>query len=351
MSLHCTVLILSVLFFPTAISRGPPAFKPTSFSQKISPIIVQKCNSESTLKKMVNNLPKKIFLQKFQQGALSSSLCIRAGSDEEGYSEDFEDGVQDDFDEDSFDLDTDDDDFEAVEGDFGEDGTVTMIMEMWRTTPPFTKAYLSSALAASTWGWISHKNDFPPYLLLKWEPVLKRLQVWRPFTAFLNFGPFGLSFFLTGHFVWTYMATLEKLNHNRPYDFWVMILFGMVSMVLGYAGLKLSPRFLGHNLSTYLVYIWSRYHEGLEVNMMELFNIRAEMLPWFFIAQTALLEGELPILDMLGLVFGHVYYHFKTTNVLRTPKALINWYNNDSPLSKNLRDKYKKISADFELQQ
>jgi len=67
--------------------------------------------------------------------------------------------------------------------------------------------------------------------------------------------------------------------------------------------------------------------------------------------KTALLEGELPILDMLGLVFGHVYYHFKTTNVLRTPKALINWYNNDSPLSKNLRDKYKKISADFELQQ
>ena len=81
------------------------------------------------------------------------------------------------------------------------------------------------------------------------------------------------------------MSTLERLNHNTPYDFWLMMLFGSVMMVAGYSMLGLSPRFLGHNLSTFLVYVWSRYHEGLEVNMFELFNTRAELLPWFFLAQ------------------------------------------------------------------
>ena len=61
--------------------------------------------------------------------------------------------------------------------------------------------------------------------------------------------------------------------------------FGAECMVAGYSMMGLSPRFLGHNLSTFLVYVWSRYHEGLEVNMFELFNTRAELLPWFFLAQ------------------------------------------------------------------
>ena len=121
-------------------------------------------------------------------------------------------------------------------------------------------------------------------------------------------------------------------------------------MVVGYSILGLSPRFLGHNLSTFFVYVWSRYHEGLEVNMMELFNTRAETLPWFFLAQTALLEGELPLLDMLGIVFGHIYHHCKTTNVIRTPRAVIDWYKGDSKYSNIIRDKYKVISSDFELQ-
>jgi hypothetical protein len=38
-----------------------------------------------------------------------------------------------------------------------------------------------------------------------------------------------------------------------------------------------SPRFLGHNLSTFLVSMCgvSRYHEGMEVNIFELFYTRA----------------------------------------------------------------------------
>ena len=116
---------------------------------------------------------------------------------------------------------------------------------------------------------------------------------------------------MTAHFVWTCMSPLERPNHRRPYDFWICIAFGcsvwwpvmgvcvflpMLSCLtiafLLHSLLRctarffqLEPRFLGHNLSTFLVYVWSRYHEGLDVNMFEVLNTRAELLPWFFLVQ------------------------------------------------------------------
>merc|ERR1712157_75989 len=191
----------------------------------------------------------------------------------------------------------------------------------------------------------------PKVFQLDWKPTLYKLQVWRPFTAFLNLGPFGLGYIMTLQFVWTYMSTLERMNHDKPFDFWCMMTFGCASMIIGYSILRLPPRFLGHNLSTFFVYVWSRYHEGFEVNVMELFNTRAELLPWLFLAQTALFEGEFPILDLLGIVFGHVYHHFKVVNALTTPRFIVEWYRHGTGWFPTLvRNKYKEISYDFELQ-
>ena len=98
-------------------------------------------------------------------------------------------------------------------------------------------------------------------LQLEWAPTL-RGQMWRPFTAFLNSVPLGREYLMTLQFVWAYMSALERLNHDAPYDFWLMILFGAGSMVAGCTAMRLSPRFLGHNLSMFLVYVWSRYPRG-----------------------------------------------------------------------------------------
>jgi Derlin-2/3 len=220
-------------------------------------------------------------LSKYDSTTSRVLLSIRGGGgsdDEDEYDED----ISDDEDEDFF------DDFELgdeAEDDFAEDNTVDRIIQAFQKTPPLTKGYLTASFLATAAGYVLNKNVFPPLLVLDWTKVITRAQIWRPFSTFLNFGPFGLGYIMTVHFVWTYMGTLERLHHHKPYDFWIMIVFGMLTMVVGYPFLKLSPRFLGHNLSTFLVYIWSRYHEGLEVNMFELFNTRAELLPWFFLAQ------------------------------------------------------------------
>jgi Derlin-2/3 len=274
-------------------------------------------------------------------------LVVRGGAaaiqDESNDSED-DDDIED-MDDDEFNLEFND--MEIAEDDFAEETIVGRLSVAWQKTPPITKAYLTGSMAATAYGYLLNKNQFPSILSYNWKLTWTRLQLWRPFTAFLNVGPFGLGYIMTVHFVWTYMGTLERLNHNRPYDFWIMMGFGILSMVMGYSILKLSPKFLGHNLSTFLVYIWSRYHEGLEVNMFELFNTKAELLPWFFLAQTFLLEGELPVLDFLGIVFGHIYHHCKTVGILTAPESLVAWYHSDA--ATGIRQKYKHISADFEI--
>ena len=276
---------------------------------------------------------------------LSSSILSTRGGDDSNDEKENED--DEDFDDDD-DFALDVDSFDTAEDDFQEESSVGRMVDAWHKTPPLTKLYLSASFIATMTGYLSNPNhSFPAILQLDWQKTFRKMQLWRPLTAFLNVGNFGLAYVMTAHFLWTYMSTLERLNHHAPYDFWIMMGFGMTSMVVGYGMFRLSPRFLGHNLSTFLVYVWSRYHEGLEVNMFEMFNARAELLPWFFLAQTFLLEGEVPLLDFLGIVFGHVYHHCKTVGLLRAPDALVAWYH--GPGGAGIRKKYKHISADFEM--
>lgn len=211
-------------------------------------------------------------------------------SDSEDEDEDDSD-ISDDEDDDS-DLDDlfgDDDDLmlEDDDDDFGEMTSWDRFLQQYQSTPPLTKAFLTASAALTTYGYLFDKqHQFPGLFQLDLGKVVKG-QLWRPLTAFLNFGGLGLGYALTMQFVWTYMKDLERLHHHVPYDFWILIGFGMMSMLVGYPILGLKFHFLGHNLSTYLVYIWSRYHEGVEVNMFELFMTRAEVLPWIFLAQVS----------------------------------------------------------------
>mmetsp|Transcript_6603 Transcript_6603/g.14947 ORF Transcript_6603/g.14947 Transcript_6603/m.14947 type:complete len:342 (+) Transcript_6603:109-1134(+) len=336
---HLALVFLSAIalahHLPAVVGRRAPA-----------PSLVQQTSFLSSKRRQINIIKSNHISPSVATPLQSRITLIRGGAfDDESDDDEY------DFSDSDFDFDDEDGmfDFDAAEDDFGDDNTLTQIIDAYHTTPPLTKAYLTASFGAALLGYVTNNNDFPPILQLEWNPIITKFQIWRPLTAFLNFGPLGLGYLMTAQFVWVYMSTLERLNHNKPYDFWLMMFFGAFSMVVGYSMMGLSPRFLGHNLSTFLVYVWSRYHEGLEVNMFELFNTRAELLPWFFLAQTFLLEGEVPILDFLGIVFGHIYHHYATTNVLRTPKFVIQWYNGENKYARMLKAKYKTISSDFEM--
>eukprot|EP00525_Craspedostauros_australis_P008110 CAMPEP_0198116654 /NCGR_PEP_ID=MMETSP1442-20131203/13825_1 /TAXON_ID= /ORGANISM="Craspedostauros australis, Strain CCMP3328" /LENGTH=351 /DNA_ID=CAMNT_0043774529 /DNA_START=32 /DNA_END=1087 /DNA_ORIENTATION=+ len=266
------------------------------------------------------------------------------GDSDDEYDDEEESEVDED-EEDLFDdFETDDDNAD----DFAENELGKVLRKGYEDTPPLTKMYLGASLLATTIGCFTNQNQFPTFLSLDWTLTLKKGQIWRPFTSFLNFGGVGLSYAMTMNFVWNYMCSLERLHHDKPYEFWTMFLFGMTSLLVGYPALKLSPTFLGHNLSTFFVYVWSKYNEGTMVNMFELVEIKAELLPWIFLAQTFLLEGEIPILDMIGIAFGHIYHHFQTTGLLTSPRFLATWYNN-SAMAGWLRKEYKKVTADYQV--
>jgi Derlin-2/3 len=291
-----------------------------------------------------------LYVQQLLQSSLARGGAVSRDGDDDNEENDVDD-VDDDDDDDDLLLDFDNDDMDIGSSDingFGETTLLDRLMVAYTKTPPFTKMYLSISFVITLYSYLCNKNEFPNILLLQWNKVITQLQIWRIITSFFHFGPFGIGYIMTLQFVWVYMSTLERIHHHRPYDFWIMILFGQLCMVIGYPIMKLSPKFLGHNLSTFLVYIWSRYHEGVEVNMFELFNTRAEMLPWFFLGQTFLLEGEVPILDFLGIVFGHIYHHCKTVGILRAPQQLTKWYEN-SDAAQYIRELYKPISSDFDV--
>ena len=285
-----------------------------------------------------------------QQYLLLQTLRGGGRNDEDMEGEEEED---EDDDDQLLDFDDDDDEMNSISGgnsnEFDEVTMLDRVVLSYQKTPPFTKLYLTISMVITMYGYLCNRNEFPNVLLLQWKKVITQFQFWRIVTSFFHFGPFGLGYVMTLQFVWVYMSTLERIHHNKPYDFWIMILFGQLSMVIGYPIMKLSPKFLGHNLSTFLVYIWSRYHEGVEVNMFELFNTRAELLPWFFLGQTFLLEGEIPILDFLGIVFGHIYHHCKTVGILRAPPSIVQWYET-SDAAQRIRDLYKPISSEFDAQ-
>ena len=276
-------LIAIFSHFPLAIGRSTTI---------VTPSLLQRPSFHSIKRRRLHNNSDNSIYSSSSSDILPLKSCIsiiRGGAFDDDTEDDYSD---DDFSDSDFDFDDEDGmfDFDIADGDdFGDDNTLNSIIEAYHKTPPLTKAYLTASFGAAILGYMTNKNNggFPSILQLEWNPILTKLQIWRPLTAFLNFGQLGLGYLMTVQFVWTYMSTLERLNHSTPYDFWLMIFFGAGCMVAGYSMMGLSPRFLGHNLSTFLVYVWSRYHEGLEVNMFELFNTRAELLPWFFLAQVS----------------------------------------------------------------
>lgn len=213
--------------------------------------------------------------------------------------------------------------------------------EIWRKTPPITQAYLGGSILITALSFVLNQNKWPDFLHFSWPSILSG-QFWRLISAFLYLGQLDLFFPLTMQFVWQHMSQLEKLNCTKPEDFCVMLAFGAASLIGLYSALGISTRFLGHNLATYLVYIWSRVFEGTDVSFMDLFTLKSEMLPWFFCAQTLLLEREVPWADLIGIFVGHLYYYLKQKDVLDAPDIVRSWFQ-----SERVKAKYASFRGDL----
>jgi hypothetical protein len=177
-------------------------------------------------------------------------------------------------------------------------------------TPPIARVYTLATLSVSLVSLAFMNNDWPVGSLdFRFFDVVFRFQFWRVLTGFMYFGSFSINFLLTLHFVWEYFSQLEKIYIQTPEEFGMLLIFSVASLCLCYSVLGLNSLYLGHNLSSVLVYVWSRLFEGMnltdmessvtytdfyigmDVSIMGLFTIKAELLPWFFCAQGLLMDG------------------------------------------------------------
>jgi len=269
-------------------------------------------------------------------------LCVRGGASYakgEKYEENSDDDVdveiesdeEESFHSEEAEVDPDEDYFDehsptVADADFKEESLLQRAVTAWNKTPPITMSFISISVFVTLASWIFNGNRWPSFLALDWAKATTRLQVWRFFSAFLSFGEFNLYYVLTLQFVWTYMANLEKLSCKEPQDFFVMSVFGMAALLVSYALLSFDTRHLGHNLSTFFVYVWARTYEGQDVRIFEILDMKAELLPWFFVAQTMVLEGALPFTDLLGIAIGHLYHYLKIKKWIKAPSFLENMF-------------------------
>lgn len=110
------------------------------------------------------------------------------------------------------------------------------------------------------------------------------------------------------YFLQRYARLIEESSGRSPAHFSWLLLFAMTSLLL------LSPfvsmPFLGHPLSSTLVYIWSRRNPDTLMSFLGLLVFRAPYLPWVLMGVSLVLHGTVPRDEIMGVVIGHIWYFF-----------------------------------------
>lgn len=134
------------------------------------------------------------------------------------------------------------------------------------------------------------------------------LQYWRLLTTFLYFGPFSLDLLFHVYFLQRYARLLEESSGRSPAHFSWLLVYAMAFLLV------LSPfvsmPFLGHPLSSTLVYIWSRRNPETRLSFLGLLVFTAPYLPWVLMGFSLVMHGTVPKDEIMGVVIGHIWYFF-----------------------------------------
>jgi hypothetical protein len=208
------------------------------------------------------------------------------------------------------------------------------IVRWYNGVPVCTRFMVTSIFLttlASNYGLVS------PYQLI-WDTrmALVGLQLWRAFTAFSFFGKLSFHFLFTLFLFYQYSKELEKTTYSgRTADY--IIFLGFSAVVLLAVGGLLKYRLLGESLLMTLIYLWSQLNRAAIVTFMFGIRCRASYFPWILLAYH-LLTGHLPILEMIGLLVGHLYYYLEyvypaRTGIrwIKTPAILYYYYPKRTP--------------------
>ena len=168
----------------------------------------------------------------------------------------------------------------------------------------------------------------PQKLLFSWPHIWQQFEIWRLVTPFAFAGGFGLPFAMHTYMMYNNCMSYEADPFNTgaggsSADFIWMIILSMTQ--LGVFAYFNGDRILSPQLMYTIVYVQSR-RSPESVRSMFGFRFQNAYTPWLYVAINVLMGN--PIMPcILGIIVGHVYFHFVDTvpktsgfDIITTPR-------------------------------
>ena len=136
------------------------------------------------------------------------------------------------------------------------------------------------------------------------QRFVTHLELWRPFTALVYFGDFGMHSLWSTYLLGTYMVELETVYYSSSRKFFSRLCFIVLSLsLLNWFYLK-AP-LVSAAFQSAISYIWSRASNA-EFSLL-FFKLRATYLPWIQLLLNY--KSKLFLSQIVaGIVVGHLVY-------------------------------------------
>jgi len=181
------------------------------------------------------------------------------------------------------------------------------IGDWFRGIPIVTRWWFSLSIIFPLLGRI---GLFPPYyMILDFELVAYKFQVWRLITSIIYFplGPgTGFHYLINLYFLYSYSTRLEQgVFDGRPADFCFLLIFNGICLIL--LGFALSLRLLMDAMILGVLYIWCQLNKDTTVSFWFGTQFKAMYLPWVLAAFNMIL-GQGGLMEIMGIFVGHLYF-------------------------------------------
>merc|ERR1712154_121186 len=148
------------------------------------------------------------------------------------------------------------------------------------------------------------------YLYFDPQLIYSKFQIWRLITTFFYFGKLGFGFLIQMFILTRYTQMLEDERFQGAAGLAEMVfllMFGGSGLILlNWIFFSGKVPFLASALSFTLLYVWSRKSPYIDVSFWG-FQFKAWHLPFVLLCFTFVMGGS-PVLDILGVLVGHLYH-------------------------------------------
>lgn len=181
------------------------------------------------------------------------------------------------------------------------------IGDWYRGIPQITKYWFTGSIVLPLIGRFGFVNAMN--LVLDYNSIVYRFQIWRLFTSVLYFPILpqtGFMYLLNLYFLYSYSSRLETgAYQGRPADYLYLILFNSICLIV--IGMIAEIRLLMNLLILSVLYIWCQFNREQIVQFWFGAQFKAMYLPWVLVGFNMII-GSGSWQELIGIFVGHLYF-------------------------------------------